>query len=205
MDNRSEDVEKQRAFFDSVAPVWRNRNPLTESEVEHLLSDIPFEKGKRVLDVACGTGVLDACLAKKGLSVDAVDVSEKMIERARNNAANAGVRYFVADFYAFEGEYDLLLVFDAYPHFTDKARFAEVAHGLLCDGGELWIFFDEGRKGINAHHAGHAAEVSVPLRSAEEEAEALRDYFDPILLRDGETIYKIGLKKKKFIAKKRKK
>jgi SAM-dependent methyltransferase len=54
----------------------------------------------RVLDVACGTGVHAIALAQRGYQVAGADLSAGMIERARTNAAAAGVevRFEVAGF-----------------------------------------------------------------------------------------------------------
>ncbi|HHX66054.1 MAG TPA: class I SAM-dependent methyltransferase [Chloroflexi bacterium] len=46
---------------------------------------------RRVLDVACGTGQHAIALAREGFEVTATDLSQAMVERARANAAEAGV------------------------------------------------------------------------------------------------------------------
>lgn len=50
----------------------------------------PFEKGMKVLDVGCGTGNQSIKLAKMGVYVTGIDVSEKMLQVARQNARNEG-------------------------------------------------------------------------------------------------------------------
>jgi glycine/sarcosine N-methyltransferase len=65
---------------------------------ERLARELPFlearliEHGaRRVLDVACGTGHHAIALAKRGYEVVGTDVSEGMVNRARQNAEAAGV------------------------------------------------------------------------------------------------------------------
>jgi len=55
---------------------------------------------RRVLDAACGTGMHAVALAQRGYEVAGADLSAGMIERARTNAAAAGVdvRFEVAGF-----------------------------------------------------------------------------------------------------------
>jgi len=55
---------------------------------------------RRVLDTACGTGQHSIALARAGYSVVGADLSEKMVEMARRNAAAAGldIEFIVAGF-----------------------------------------------------------------------------------------------------------
>jgi SAM-dependent methyltransferase len=53
--------------------------------------DQAFVPGSTVLEMNCGTGVDAIHLAKRGIAVLACDISSAMIERARSNAAAAGL------------------------------------------------------------------------------------------------------------------
>jgi glycine/sarcosine N-methyltransferase len=64
---------------------WAGR---LEFEMPFILQLLP--PACRVLDAACGTGMHAIELARQGYSVSAADLSTKMIERARENAAAAG-------------------------------------------------------------------------------------------------------------------
>ena len=55
-----------------------------------LLSRFAGEPPRRVLDVGCGTGFLALRFAELGHDVTAIDLSPRMVERARRNAAEAG-------------------------------------------------------------------------------------------------------------------
>lgn len=196
--HHKKNVQKQRAFFDSLAEEWRKNAKIDEQAVEALFADVTFERGERVLDVGCGTGVLDAFFLKRGCAVDGIDVSEKMIEKAKSNPENEGANYFVADFYEypFSKQYDKIVVFDAYPHFLDKERFAQTAHALLSDGGKLYILFDESREKINGYHA-HGGDISVDLKPADKEAVVFKRCFEVEFVRDDER-YTLALRKKSF-------
>jgi ubiquinone/menaquinone biosynthesis C-methylase UbiE len=56
-------------------------------------------RGKRVLDLACGTGSVSELLAASGIDVVGVDLSEGMIEAAKRKAARKklGIEYHVQD------------------------------------------------------------------------------------------------------------
>lgn len=66
--------------------------------VLRLLGDV---HGKRVLDVACGQGVLCRLLQSRGATVTGVDAARELIEAARKHAANAPsenkIDYYVGD------------------------------------------------------------------------------------------------------------
>ena len=49
--------------------------------------------GGRVLDVACGTGVLTKALAETGAHVIGIDASEGYLEGARHNRSHANIIY----------------------------------------------------------------------------------------------------------------
>ncbi len=65
---------------------WENRLRYELPFLERALKDRP-----RVLDAACGTGMHALALARLGFSAAGADLSAGMIERARANAAAAGL------------------------------------------------------------------------------------------------------------------
>ncbi|WP_051826308.1 methyltransferase, FxLD system [Kitasatospora aureofaciens] len=73
--------------------------PLGEDERALLAEHAPAsDGGGRALDVGCGTGELAAHLAAAGFQVDAVDVAEAALERARTGHPDAaGVRWLCLD------------------------------------------------------------------------------------------------------------
>lgn len=97
---------------------------------DHLMSDAPYDQwidyllfekekhhvsGKRVLDLACGTGELSVRLAKKGFDVTGVDISAHMLTVARNKAMEQRValELYEQDMSQLEGlpTYDIIAIF----------------------------------------------------------------------------------------------
>ena len=110
-------------FYDRLARAF---DVMTDWE-SRLARELPFieevlgrQKAKRVLDVACGTGWHSIALAQRGYTAAGCDASPKMIERAKENAARAGVavRFETADF-------------------TGLDIFAECFDAVLCLGNSL--------------------------------------------------------------------
>ena len=49
-------------------------------------------RGKSLIDIGCGPGVYSVEFAKRGANVLGVDLSRKMLDKARNNAETANVQ-----------------------------------------------------------------------------------------------------------------
>jgi SAM-dependent methyltransferase len=63
--------------------------PWIEEQLQALQA--PGQGAVRILDAACGTGMHAIALAQRGYSAAGADLSPAMVERARQNAAAAGV------------------------------------------------------------------------------------------------------------------
>ena len=64
----------------------------TISCAARLVKRAGVRSGQRVLDVACGTGVVSVTAARLGASVTGLDLTPELLERARENARIAGVK-----------------------------------------------------------------------------------------------------------------
>ncbi|GLX22493.1 methyltransferase, FxLD system [Streptomyces lavendulae] len=123
---------------------WRR---LGEREQHLLAKHAPVPEGRgRALDVGCGTGELAAHLAGVGYTVDAVDLTDSAIARAREEHAGIeGVRWLQLDIERddpaplHDAGYDLITLRLVYPFLRDRGR---TVHGLgerLRDGGALVV------------------------------------------------------------------
>lgn len=75
--------------------IWRYDERLTELVRGDYLDDMEeflFQPGGHLLDFGCGTGWVGLRIARRGMRLDGVDVSETQVTQARRNAAEAGVR-----------------------------------------------------------------------------------------------------------------
>ena len=77
----------QREAWASFVPV----EIVTTPPAAKLVKFAAVEEGQRVLDVACGTGVVAVTAARRGATVSGLDLTPVLIERARKNASIAGV------------------------------------------------------------------------------------------------------------------
>lgn len=168
-----------RTFFDGLAPGWDRNTHHDERVISALLTLPSCPRGGRVLDVACGTGVLlPYLLALEPEAVHAIDLSPAMVALAAQKHRDPRLTVACADFYTYDrGPFDLITVYSAYPHFFDKAAFARQAAHLLRPGGRLLIAHSQGKDAINARHSGGAAVVSTQLRTPREESVPLAPFF----------------------------
>jgi SAM-dependent methyltransferase len=77
----------QKQIWPSFAPYEMHTTP-TAARLVHRAG---VQRGRRVLDVACGTGVVSVTAARLGAQVTALDLTPELLERARENARIAGV------------------------------------------------------------------------------------------------------------------
>jgi SAM-dependent methyltransferase len=77
----------QREAWAAFAPVEIN----TIIPAAKLVKFAQVAAGQKVLDVACGTGVVAVTAARRGANVSGLDLSPALLERARSNAETAAV------------------------------------------------------------------------------------------------------------------
>ena len=80
--------EAQREGWAHFAPL----EAITTQPAAELVRRASPRAGQRVLDVACGTGVVAVTAARSGARVTGLDLTPELLERARENARIAGVQ-----------------------------------------------------------------------------------------------------------------
>ena len=107
----------------------------------HLLAALPPSPGNRILDLACGTGIVARLAAEAGPArVVGIDVNPAMIERARQAAPTLEWRLGDAGALPYkDGEFDLVYCQQGLQHFADPARVLAEAHRVLRSGGRLGV------------------------------------------------------------------
>jgi ubiquinone/menaquinone biosynthesis C-methylase UbiE len=93
------DVSVRRGYDRWAASYDSDDNPLTALEAPVVRRLLGRVRGKRVLDVGCGTGRHSVWLAQRGADVVGVDFSKGMLAKACERAGRAGVaaEFFVHD------------------------------------------------------------------------------------------------------------
>ncbi len=87
------DKRDVQAFFDRLAPGWDAELVRNEPVIAAILDNAGVQPGVRVLDVACGTGVLFRdYTARQAGHVTAIDLSPEMAARAAEKAVERASR-----------------------------------------------------------------------------------------------------------------
>jgi len=115
----------------------------TEKEhIERYVFASKFAKNKSVLDIACGVGYGCKILLNAGaLSVEGVDISEKIIDYAKQNYQNDKIKFDCYSIYDLtkKGEYDLITCFETIEHVWDDRAVLRKLHDALKEDGYLII------------------------------------------------------------------
>jgi len=152
-------AELIETYFDQHAQSWHDYYQNLSSLVNMVLIDrkniaLAFldgrlPQGARVLDAGCGAGIAAIELARKGHSVEGVDIAEKMIAIAGNNLANSGLPGGRCSFRVgnvleepapSEGErFDCVLALGFIQYQQDETASLKKLAGLLKPGGLLVV------------------------------------------------------------------
>lgn len=169
------------AFFDRCAPAWDAGMVRHEPVIEAILDNAGVGSGMRVLDVACGTGVLFPDYLARGASVTGIDISPEMARIAAEKfAGEPRVQVLCGDVEeaVFSQPFDVVMVYNAFPHFPDPARLIARLGRLVKPGGRLSVAHGMSRAAIDSHHSGAAHRVSNGLMHEDALRALLAPYCD---------------------------
>ena len=184
------------AFFDELAPCWDKTNVRNEEVISEILRKGGIRKGTKVLDIACGTGVLFPDYESLGAEFVGIDISENMVKKAREKFPEAEVICGDATTYDFSSDFDAVMIYNAFPHFDEPQRLIENLAKSLKKSGRLSIAHGISEKELEKCHSGSAKNISVPLMKKEVLAEMMKPYFEADVLISDERMYMVsGVKK----------
>ena len=180
-------------FFDRCAPWWDSDLIRNEAVIQLILDNSGLTGGMDVLDVACGTGVLFPDYLKRGVeSLTAIDISPEMAKIAASKFPEARVICGDVEETKFDRQFDLVMVYNAFPHFPDPARLIEALARVIKPGGRLCVAHSMSRAQLQQHHAGRAAQVSIDLIHEKELANLFAPFFDVDVIISNDRMYQVA-------------
>jgi len=127
-------------------------NPLRLAWIDELAS----LRGKTVLDVGCGGGILAESMAARAAHVTGIDLATKPLGVARLHALEAGVhnldyREIATEALAAEspGAFDVVTCMEMLEHVPDPASVIRACSALVKPGG--WVFFSTLNRNAKAY------------------------------------------------------
>jgi 2-polyprenyl-6-hydroxyphenyl methylase / 3-demethylubiquinone-9 3-methyltransferase len=143
---------QELAKFSELAHRWWD--PESEFRPLHEINPLRLEwidslaslRGKQVLDVGCGGGILSEAMAKRAAHVTGIDLAAKPLGVARLHAMEAGVanldyREIATEALAAEApsSFDVVTCMEMLEHVPDPQSVVRACTSLLKPGG--WVFF----------------------------------------------------------------
>jgi ubiquinone/menaquinone biosynthesis C-methylase UbiE len=117
-------------------------NPLIYLEEKPLMRTIGNVKGKKVLDVACGTGRITLKLLRKGARVCGIDITPAMLKKAQEKTIKYGRRCDLKKASVYQipyvkNEFDIVICSLAISHIKNLDRGVGEMARVLKPGGKL--------------------------------------------------------------------
>lgn len=185
------------SFFDERADRWDSMQKRNERVIEKILDSGGIREGINVLDVACGTGILFPDYIKRNVtSVTGIDISPEMVKIAKNKFSDIDVICADVSDYIFEKQFDAVMIYNAFPHFSEPEKLIENLAKATMTGGRLSIAHGMSKAELDKFHSENARKISNPIPEKEEVAAMLSSYFDVDVMISDETMYIVsGIRK----------
>jgi SAM-dependent methyltransferase len=183
----SQNIYDDPEFFAGYSGLPRSVGGLASApEWPALRAMLPDVRGLRVVDLGCGFGWFCRWAREQGAAeVLGIDLSEKMLKRARAETSDAAIGYLQADLSTLaleKARFDLAYSALAIHYLADVARFFAEVHAALTSGGHF-IFSTEHPIFMAPRNPAWARDVDGrpiwPLDSYFAEGERTTEWFTP--------------------------
>lgn len=148
-------IEDQREYFNKTVESWAKEiDEAKWTAMNKIFAHLNIEKGSKVLDLACGAGVLYEMLKEMKLGkYTAVDISDEMLNVVRERYGAETVRLDFDQPCKLEcDDYDHIILFNSIPHFENLNNLFENANKHMRETGSFTIAQVKSRAAIKAHH-----------------------------------------------------
>jgi len=183
-------------FFDSCASSWDETLEINDAVIKEILFKGGVSEGKHILDVASGTGVLFPYYNSLGADFTGIDISPEMVKIAREKFPENEIICGDAESYAFEKQFDAVMIHNAFPHFPDGDKLISNLTSALKNEGRISVAHSISAKELEKCHSGAANKISLPLPSKEKLGEMMGKYVSvDFLISDDRMFMVSGVKK----------
>lgn len=172
--------EDQKEFFNELAEEWDKISVHEKEKVEYITSLLDLKGNEKILDVGTGTGVMISFYEEylTNGSVKGVDFSENMICQCKKKyplSEHPNVSFEVADIYDITSreEYDIIMCYSCFPHFTDHQRAIDIFASALKKDGIFAIAHSSSRDHINHVHSHSSSNIQNDVLPSLEELSSM--------------------------------
>lgn len=193
------DKKDVKEYFDFHAASWDDELIRHDDRINTILDNGGVTEGVNVLDVACGTGVLfPDYIKRKVAGVTGVDISPEMVKIASEKFPGENIKVICADVEQLDCDesFDVVMVYNAFPHFPEPDKLIKALAGKLKKGGRLSVAHGMSRAQIDSHHKGSAHGVSMGLMHEDELKKLFEPYFDVDVVISNDCMYQVSGTKK---------
>ena len=189
-----------RDYFDTMASSWDSMEKKKDEEILPLLKKIGIRKGDYILDLGCGTGRITELLhSLNDAPVFGLDISSNMISLAKKKYQEKEYAHFeVGDFltYSFPKPFDVIVIYNAFPHFLDIEKLSSSLAKSLKEGGRFAIVHSLSREQLSHVHSGCDHKTTRVLSSPLEESKRFEKQFNILLAEEDDSSFIIVGKKR---------
>lgn len=182
---------KVREFFNEYAGKWDSYSVNTEA-IAAIFNNLEINENSTVLDVGCGTGVLVPFYLEKNIHhLDAIDISDRMIEICRRKFDDPRINFICQNVMELETEeqYDLIMIYNAFPHLPDHDRLFKHLTDLLKDNGQLVIAHGLSLAHLMEVHEGVPSDVAIPFPDLDTLRKELSEYLTVTEIVDNDDMF----------------
>lgn len=186
-----------RDFFNDFAPRWDNE-PIADIEIINtILGNADVKENVNMLDIGCGTGVMFPFYMERNVkSITAVDLSPEMVKIAKSKFPQAEIICGDAENITFDRQFDVVMIYNAFPHFPNTEKIIENLSKAVKDNGRISIAHGMSKKELDEIHMKSAGKVSNILPECDELAELLSPYFNVDIKISNDKMYQVSGTKK---------
>ena len=190
------DKKQITAFFDAMAENWDENQERNENAISFILTKGGITNGVKVLDVACGTGILFPDYISRGAKVTGIDISSEMLGIAKDKFPDTELIYADAETYVFDKKYDAVMIYNAFPHFPNPEKLISNLSKALDVNGRLTVAHGISEEELEKCHSGIAKDISLPLPSKEKLSLMMSELFKvDVMISDEEKYIVSGVKR----------
>ena len=185
--------DKIKEFFNGYAPIWDNEPIADIHIINTILDNAEVKENIDILDIGCGTGVMFPFYIEKNVnSITAVDLSPEMVKIAKSKFPQADVICDDAESITFDKQFDVVMIYNAFPHFPNPDTLIENLSKAIKSGGRISIAHGLSKKELDEIHMKSAGRVSNLLPECDELAEMLKPHFNVDIKISNDKMYQVS-------------